>query len=218
MKRWLWPAFLGAAFLYAAAGAFVIGEWRNFTNTNDVRGFAYAGGHLWLATTGGLVRFDPVSGTRYVYTNAEGVGGNFLLSVAADGKGNVWAGADNGTLTKFDLARNRFTVYPMTAPDGRTLKLSAILPDTNRLWIGTDIGVALFLTERNGGEMKEIYRRLGGLNTETPVRALAFFRDSVWAATSQGVAAAFKEDPNLLDFSHWKSFLRNAVPGLNLDS
>ncbi len=205
MKRIFGLASLFVLLAHAAAAAFVIEEWKNYTNTNDVRGFAYAGGYLWVATTGGLVKFDPVSETRRVFTNAEGLGGNFLLSVAADGRGNVWAGAENGTLTKFDLARNRFTVYPMMGPDGRALKLSAILPDSDRLWVGTDIGVALFLTERNGGEMKEIYRRLGNINTETPVRALALFRDSIWAATPAGVAKAHKNGFNLLDAGYWRN-------------
>lgn len=215
MKRKLFLGIPFAFFFYALAGAFVIGEWKNFTNTNDVRGFASANGFLWIATTGGLVKFDPVSETRQVFTNAEGLGGNFLLSVAADGRGNVWVGADNGTLTKFDLTRNRFTVYSFMGPDGRQLRLFAILPDSERLWIGTDIGVALFLTERSGGEMKEIYRGLGTINVETPVRALAFFRDSIWAATPQGVAGAHKDDPNLLDPSHWRSFRRSSNIGLN---
>ncbi|MCI0595543.1 MAG: hypothetical protein L0Z48_03255, partial [candidate division Zixibacteria bacterium] len=215
MKRKLLAAFLLIVFSCSTADAFVIGEWKNYTNTNDVRGFASAGGFLWVATTGGLVKFDPVAETRQVFTNAEGLGGNFLLSAAADGRGNVWLGADNGTLTKFDLARNRFTIYPFVGPDGRALKLFAILPDSDRLWIGTDIGVALFLTERNGGEMKEIYRRLGSINVETPVRALALFRDSIWAATPQGVAGGYKDDPNLLDPARWKSFRRSTNVGLN---
>ncbi|HLG94584.1 MAG TPA: two-component regulator propeller domain-containing protein [candidate division Zixibacteria bacterium] len=198
-----------------AAAAFVIGQWKNYTNTNDIRGFASTSGFVWIATTGGLVKFDPASEARQVFTNAEGLGGNFLLSVAADGRGNIWAGADNGTLTKFDLARNRFTVYPMMAPDGRALKLSAILPDSDRLWIGTDIGVALFLIEKNGGELKEIYRRLGTINIETPVRALVLFRDSIWAVTPQGVAGSSKDHPNLLDPSAWRSFRRSTNVGLN---
>jgi len=214
MKRSFYFGFLCGAFVYASASAFIIGEWKNYTNTNDVRGLAYAGGHLWLATTGGLVKFDPLTESRQVFTNAEGLGGNFLLSVAADGKGNVWAGADNGTLTKFDLAKSRFTIYSMLGPDGRRLKLSAILPDSDRLWIGTEIGVALFLTEHNGGEMKEIYRRLGSLNAEVPVRALALFRDSIWAATPQGVARGFKGHPNLLDPNQWQSFRRLPDVGL----
>ncbi|HXF48129.1 MAG TPA: two-component regulator propeller domain-containing protein [Verrucomicrobiae bacterium] len=215
MKKTFGLSFLVSLLTCSAAFAFVIGEWKNYTNTNDVRGFAYSGGYLWVATTGGLARFDPVTESRQVYTNAEGLGGNFLLSVAADGRGNVWAGADNGTLTKFELARNRFTVYPMMAPDGRALKLSAILPDSDRLWIATDIGVALFLTERNGGEMKEIYRRLGTINIETPVRSLTLFRDSIWAATPQGVACGYKNDPNLLDPARWLSFRRSSNVGLN---
>ncbi|MCI0329589.1 MAG: hypothetical protein L0196_01350 [candidate division Zixibacteria bacterium] len=205
MKRGFFFGFLYVVLVHSGAEAFIIGEWKNYTNTNDVRGFAYAGGYLWVATTGGLVKFNPTFEARQVFTNAEGLGGNFLLSVAADGRGNVWAGADNGTLTKYDLARNRFTVYPMLGPDGRRLKLSVILPDSDRLWIGTDIGVALFLTERNGGEMKEIYRRLGSINIETPVRALALFRDSIWAATPQGVAQAYKNGFNLLDSAYWRN-------------
>ncbi|HEU4436313.1 MAG TPA: hypothetical protein VFR89_02535, partial [candidate division Zixibacteria bacterium] len=209
MKHRFLIGLIGLALFNADALAFVIGEWRNYTNTNDIHGFAYSNGYLWVATTGGLVRFDPATESRQVYTNAEGLGGNFLLSVAADGRGNVWAGADNGTLTKFDPSRSRFTVYSMMAPDGRALKLAAILPDSDRLWIGTDIGVALFLIEKNGGEMKEIYRRLGTINIETPVRALALFCDSIWAATPQGVAGSFKDHPNLLDPSAWRSFRRS---------
>ncbi len=143
-----------AAFAYSGAEAFIIGGWKNFTNTNDVKAFAYANDHLWIATTGGLVKFDPVTEARQVFTNAEGLGGNFLLSVAADSNGNLWVGADNGTLTKLEFVSGRFTVYPFIDRDNRQLKLSAILPDSGRLWIGTDVGVALFLTDPKGGEIK----------------------------------------------------------------
>lgn len=197
-------------FSCVTARAFIIGEWKNFTNTNDVRGFAFAGGYLWVATSGGLVKFDPVSESRQVFTNAEGLGGNVLLSLAADAKGNLWIGAANGTLTKYEISANRFTVYPFIDRDGRRLALSALLPDSDRLWVGTDVGVALFLTERNGGELKEIYRRLGSINPETPVRALALFQDSIWAATSQGVTRAYKNGFDLLDTAYW----RNPTAGL----
>ncbi len=198
----------------SSARALVVGSWKNFTNTNDVRGFAYTQGFLWVATTGGLVKFNPATNSREVFTNAEGLGGNFLLSIAADAKGNLWMGADNGTLTKYEPGQNRFTIFPFIDRDNRALKLQSILPDGDRLWIGTDVGVALFLTERNGGEIKEIYRQFGSIDIETPVRALTFFRDSIWVATPQGVAGASKNDPNLLDFSHWKSFRKSPSIGL----
>jgi len=197
-----------------ATRALVVGPWKNFTNTNDVRGFAYANGFLWVASAGGLVKFNPVTNSREVFTNAEGLGGNFLLSVAADAKGNLWMGADNGTLTKYEPGQNRFTIFPFIDRDNRALKLLAILPDSDRLWIGTDVGVALFLSERNGGEMKEIYRQLDSINIETPVRALTLIRDTIWAATPQGVARAFKGNANLLNPSNWKSFRKNSSVGL----
>ncbi|NIO12209.1 MAG: hypothetical protein GTO40_30990, partial [Deltaproteobacteria bacterium] len=91
----------------------------------------------------------------------DGLGGNYLYTVAEDAAGSFWFGGQYGTLTKYVPDENIWRVYGFVDRDGRSLRIKDVAPDGDQLWIATDIGVSLFLIYKHGGEIKETYRRLG---------------------------------------------------------
>ncbi|MBI1932434.1 MAG: hypothetical protein HYS24_07835 [Ignavibacteriales bacterium] len=78
-------------------------EWKTYTNSSEVRDIAEESNFLWLATNGGLVKFDKLTGETEFYNRSNsGLPSIDLRSIAVDGHGNKWIGAYNSGLVKFD--------------------------------------------------------------------------------------------------------------------
>lgn len=73
-------------------------------------------GFLWLATPGGLVRFDGHSFRHF--RNAPGdnttIFSNNILSINEDAEGNIWAGLVRGGVSRYDRKTGHFRNYPFT--------------------------------------------------------------------------------------------------------
>jgi len=193
-----------------------VGDWVTYTNMNYAKQLLLEEDFLWVATTGGLLKFNLSDGTYEKITNVGGLGGNYLYSLAEDTTENLWFGAKNGTLTKYNPESNFFRTYNFIDRDGSRLSLKCITPEGERLWIGLNIGVSLFLIDKNEGEIKETYRHFGNLDEGLEVNSVALTPTKVWVGTVKGVAFAPKDDPNLLDHSRWYSFV-SGQKGLSND-
>ncbi|MFH1335329.1 MAG: two-component regulator propeller domain-containing protein [Candidatus Zixiibacteriota bacterium] len=205
-------------FLFQIASAGV-GDWTTYTNMNSVNQILLQGGKLWCATTGGAAILDINDSAFTRLTNVEGLGGNYLYSVARDTSGSYWWGAQNGTLTKYTPENDSWKVYSFIDRDESRLHINRIVPWGDQLWIATNKALVLFLINKNGGEIKETYRRLGEhLNGEEEVTCVRMVGDRIWAGLIGGVATANRNDPNLLDFSRWISFTQETSVGLGSNS
>lgn len=76
-------------------------------------------GYIWLATFGGLVRFDGVSFTTYDRSNTEGMRSDRVLHMFEDRKGALWLGTEdgflkfkNGEFTSFLIEDDSFVYSP----------------------------------------------------------------------------------------------------------
>ena len=96
LNKKIWLVFIFSIFLFKIGSA-GIGDWTTYTNKNDVQEVILKDNRLWCATTGGLVVLDTQNDTITQLTNVDGLGGNYLTSVALDSSGNLWLGAENGT-------------------------------------------------------------------------------------------------------------------------
>ncbi|MGH9838428.1 MAG: ligand-binding sensor domain-containing protein [Blastocatellia bacterium] len=67
-------------------------------------------GYLWLATFGGLVRFD---GARFVVfdRSIEGIKSQRIKALCEDSKGTLWAGTEEGMLIRY--REGKFTTYTL---------------------------------------------------------------------------------------------------------
>ena len=96
-------------------------------------------GYLWFTTLGGLVRFDGVRFTVFNRSSSPGIAGNRFTTLHEDARGDLWAGAEGGDLTRF--ANGTFTTY--TKSDGLPdASIRAVRDDgAGRLWAFTSDGV-----------------------------------------------------------------------------
>jgi ligand-binding sensor domain-containing protein len=213
MKRITFLIFIFVFFLKMSQAS----EWQTFTNMNYIREILYDQGQLWCATTGGALIFDPQDEAVIKFTNVDGLGGNELLCLAKDSLGNMWFGARNGTLTKYQSGADSWRIY-IIEKDKRRLMVKDVLPDSDKLWIAASDVVSLFLIEKNQGEIKETYQRFGDILPDS-VNCIELGGGKVWIGTDKGLAFAKKDDPriNLQDPTSWSSYSAGDTVGLTND-
>lgn len=134
-------------------------------------------GHLWIATLGGLSRYD---GQRFTnYSTRDGLPDNMLYSVATDAEGNIWAGGQDG-ISRFDGRGFRhYTGLARQSNAANTIVVSIGVDAEGRVW---------FL---QGSKLFHIFRDTVRQVKLPDSNALisAFLADgkTVWAARTGGV-------------------------------
>lgn len=192
-------------------------EWKTYTSSDYIRDLIAGDQFVLAATEGGLLVVDPETGAYTKFTNTEGLGDNRLLSVAF-ANGWYFLGSEGGYLTRFDFDNTLFRQYPFFDRDGDPLMLNHLFADSVILWISSNVGLSLFDIERHDGEIRETYRRFGAIVQGTGVNCAVVLNDTIWVATSEGLAYAEKTDPNLLDYTHWTSItVEDQIDGLIRD-
>jgi len=138
-------------------------------------------GNLWVGTNGdGLYRFKD-SAVR-MFTTADGLPNNLLMTVIATHDGAVWTGANCGGISRFD--GTHFQTY--NEKDGLLNScVYAIAEDLNRdLWIGTWGGGAFRF--HDGGFTQ--YSKSQGLADDRVTSIVAARDGSIWFVTRGGVS------------------------------
>ena len=104
--------------------------------------FQDASGVLWLATFGGVSRWNYFSDTFTSYQVERGLlADNRVTSLAQDDSGVYWIGTYGGGLTRLDLAEGDAQHYrknsddPASLPDDRVM--AVYVDRNNRIWVGT---------------------------------------------------------------------------------
>jgi ligand-binding sensor domain-containing protein len=152
-------------------------------------------GEIWFATEAGVARHRNGSwqswrglGGRpgilrtaaHADTAPDGAKADFVVSLACDGRGDVWAGTIGGGLTRFDgKAWSRYTTED-GLPGNNVLALHR--DAGGRMWIGTDRGLA----RQQDGRFKVLTRR-DGLYADA-VFAVASAPEALWVGGFGGVA------------------------------
>ena len=137
-------------------------------------------GYLWLATFGGLARFDGVAFRIFEIANTEGLASNRTLSLYEDSRGALWLGHGSEGLSRYSAGR--FNSYNRAdgLPVGSVLAM--VEDPEGHLWIATDGGLA-----RLRDEIFKVYTETDGLPSRR-VRALLVDRQGVlWVGTAKGL-------------------------------
>jgi ligand-binding sensor domain-containing protein/signal transduction histidine kinase len=99
-------------------------------------------GYLWLATYGGLVRFDGVRFTVFDVENTPGLKSNRITDLHEDRDGNLWIGTERGGVSR--LQNGKVTTYTMR--DGLPSDhIGAIFQDSRgSIWMCSGEGLIRF--------------------------------------------------------------------------
>ncbi len=179
-------------------------EWRTSTSFKDVRRLTVINDTLWAATSGGLLAIHDGTEPVTEYTNVDGLGTTDVFDIIIDGNGQKWV-AGMGRLVRFGETESR---QFLENDDNRDpYALYRIVDNGDDLWIGTSIRLELFSKTSDDGEFPFWYTRFGNLTDDPEVRDVLLRGDSIWLATSAGLATADITDPRILgQSSRWTTW------------
>ncbi len=111
-------------------------EWTSYSNIDDIQDMLFdQEGTLWVATQGGLLRWDVEEDSFIKYTMEHGLAGNDISSLAMTSDGVIWAGTNNG-LSRFDGREWRSFAFEQAAS---AFKVTSIAVDAqDQLWVVGD--------------------------------------------------------------------------------
>ena len=202
-----------SAVLALAVSALGEDNWVTYTSANLARRMLIADDTLFVATSGGLlITYPDSTSPGRILTNLDGLGTTDLTDIILDVQGQKWVSGD-GRLLKFDLTASE--QYLFQDNDNNLIRLQCLADDGDYLWVGYPAGVVLFDKTKDGGLIQDSYQMFGRLAASPSVTDILVIGDSIWLATSAGVAVADKSDPKVLKLgSSWVSFSSISNPEL----
>lgn len=105
-------------------------------------------GIMWLGTTNGLIKYNPVKSTFSTFTHSDkpnSICGNFVKNVLEDKSGVLWANCYNSGISKMINRKRNFGLLQLKKDDQNSLtdnRVTSITEDKNGIiWIGTNRGL-----------------------------------------------------------------------------
>ncbi|WP_345476067.1 EAL domain-containing protein [Lysobacter panacisoli] len=120
-----------------------LGSERGLTQ-NTVTALAQDGqGYVWVATQGGLHRYD---GQRYLPyrhnpRDPASLPDSNVTALALDGDRALWVGTYSEYLSRLDLGNGQIRRYAASAPSHPHRQVMAVLPYRGQIWVGTVAGL-----------------------------------------------------------------------------
>jgi len=186
-------------------------EWTNSTSFKSVRRMTLVSDTLYIATSGGVLAVSDFDLPGRTFINVDGLGTNDITDVMIDASGQMWV-AGYGRLIRF--AEGRSEQYLFFDTDGNLFRLNRVVDDGDNLWIAANLGLVLFSKTENGGQIQDSYQLFGGLEAAPVVYDVFLSGDSIWIATSSGLAAADRTNPVLLKSpANWMGFALSEYAG-----
>ncbi len=137
-------------------------------------------GYLWMATWGGLLRFDGLRFTRFLDAGDE-LPLTDCSAVLEDRQGNLWIGTRGAGLLRY--RDGRFTRWTKERGLGSNVVGSLLEDREGNLWIGTSGG----LNRLRDGKLSLLTVR-DGLPADVITSLAAGARGEIWVATGNGLA------------------------------
>jgi len=102
-----------------------------------------AQGFVWVATQGGLHRYD---GQRYVQYRHDprdpaSLPDSYVTALAADGGHSLWIGSYSQYVARLNLATGEIRRYEVPGGEQTQREVAALLPHAGKVWVGTLAGL-----------------------------------------------------------------------------
>lgn len=147
-------------------------------------------GNVWFVTGDCFTGGDVVcykNNVFTVYDTTDGISDRFVTCIAFDNDGKIWFGSRYHGISSFD--GKTWTNYNPLNSDFPDKHIRSISVDSlNRIWVGTDNGLAIFDRSK-----WEIMNKSNSLLSDNTINSVAFEKKSraVWIATDKGIMYAY---------------------------
>lgn len=181
----------------ALCGIAISEDWQLYTDTRDIRDIALADGKLWLATSGGLVKFDPADRSFQTFTSLDDLGGVGVKSVLLGREGELWVVNENRQIQAVGTSGEIQHRIPALAMQEGISSVNCLDQNARALYVGTSRGIAVVTYNPSLDEwfwFEEI-RKLGSFSADLPVVDLLATDRYLWVATTEGIACADLDTP-----------------------
>ncbi len=136
---------------------------------------------FWLGSASGLIRYHPGEEPD-IYTAADGLADNLILSIFQDKDGNIWIGTTNG-VSKINKDR---IMQGYAGPK----VYSQMTDQAGQIWLGTSNGLHLFA----GDTVLKTFKIEDGLGSDNIKAVLEDSQRRVWVGTTNGLTLLVKGD------------------------
>src|SRR5208283_1071574 len=188
-----------------------VGEWKTYTCKRDVKDIVVSNNVVWAATSGGLFFFRESDSTFTQFTTSEGLKTIDLTAIAIDSSGNIWTGASNGFVHRYNPSTNAWDYVPdiaLRSDPQKNINRLTTMGDT--LFILSDIGASIFSISRM--EFISTFSRFGaGANPIIGnVTSVEIVNGTLWVGTQNGIASTPLSNPNPAAPESWQVYTTTA--------
>lgn len=183
-------------------------DWESFTSLFSVNDVAVLDGFIYGGCTNGMFRYDIEEREYTLYYSGHNLDKSSLLTIAA-ADSVLYLGFERDGLVRFDPETDEFTdilfpEYVNQTDRQKTITLNDIIVyDEQTLIVAHDNGIDLLNIETE--EIRTFSKLSARIRQDTPVRRVYVFDEKIWACTTEGLAWADIDDPNLESENAWES-------------
>jgi hypothetical protein len=192
----------------AVAQEIPVGTWRLHPSFRQMTALADAGEWIYAASTNGLMRYRKADGEVQTIDKTDGLTGNNFSALGwHEPSKTLVIGYTDGQI---DLLSDETVVNIRTLATAPLVGIQAvrrinhILVQNNFAYLSLPFGIAV--VDMNAKRLRENYLNLGSNGETVAIFQTAILRDSLFAATSQGLrATSLAASVNRLDFRNWRT-------------
>jgi hypothetical protein len=200
--------FLGLIFqsvnLLAQSPTIPTGSWRTHLSYHNTQSLALADDRVYVASANGLFYLDKTEKSLQTISKKDGLSDALFSRLAYHSSlKTLIITYQNGNI---DLLKEKEIINIRSILNSQLdkKKINHIVLSDKTAYLSADFGMAALDLSKN--EIKEIYSQIGLNAKQIAVYAAAVTRDSLFAATEEGVkATSLAEGLNRLDFRNWRT-------------
>jgi diguanylate cyclase (GGDEF)-like protein len=145
-------------------------------------------GHLWVGTTGGLVKYSN-DGTRHFFTTQNGLPDNYIMALTEDEKGQIWVGTGVGVAVIKEGKAQTLDIQVLE----KAQYVFGFYAEEKYMWMTTDRGLIRY---RFADKSLAIIGQKQGLPLDKLFQVLPDTTGYFWLTSNRGIWRISRQEAN----------------------
>ncbi|MCS7028343.1 MAG: T9SS type A sorting domain-containing protein [Bacteroidia bacterium] len=178
-------------------------KWHNYATPRFAYQIESYKDRVYMRTTRGIYVYHPGTQRGKMLTRVEGLSSVEYSAMGIQEDIGVLVGSKEGYVDIIDGEEVKYRILDIQRSNFTNKQITCFAQYNQLCLIGTAFGIVVYNFERY--EVKETYTKLGSFNSNTQVNSIAVLKDTLFAATSSGIAYAPLQGTNLLNPASWSN-------------